>query len=86
MVSLYLCVCFLMLGGGIMHMYLSTATKDGHWTEEEHQLFLRSWEKYGKSWKKLSEIMKTRSNEQIRTHAQKYFNKLRELRSVYSCE
>ena len=59
-----------------------TANKDGHWTDEEHELFLQSWAKYGKSWKKLAEIMKTRTNEQIRTHAQKYFNKLRELRSV----
>jgi len=56
------------------------ANKDGHWTDEEHELFLRCWAKYGKSWKKLAEIMKTRTNEQIRTHAQKYFNKLRELR------
>jgi SHAQKYF class myb-like DNA-binding protein len=55
-------------------------TKEGHWTEEEHELFLKCWSKYGKSWKKLSEIMKTRTNEQIRTHAQKYFQKLRELR------
>ena len=29
--------------------------------------------------------MKTRTNEQIRTHAQKYFQKLRELRSVRLC-
>lgn len=56
--------------------------KDGHWTAEEHALFLKCWAQYGKSWKKLSEIMKTRTNEQIRTHAQKYFHKLRELRSV----
>jgi SHAQKYF class myb-like DNA-binding protein len=55
-------------------------TKEGPWTDEEHELFLKCWHKYGKAWKKLSEIMKTRTNEQIRTHAQKYFQKLRELR------
>lgn len=47
--------------------------KDGHWTEAEHALFLECWHKYGKAWKKIAAVMKTRSNEQIRTHAQKYF-------------
>jgi SHAQKYF class myb-like DNA-binding protein len=54
--------------------------KDGHWTEEEHQLFLECWHKYGKAWKTIADVMKTRSNEQIRTHAQKYFTKLEQLR------
>ncbi len=55
--------------------------KDGHWTDAEHELFLQCWDKYGKSWKKISQVMKTRSNEQIRTHAQKYFTKLDQLRT-----
>lgn len=55
--------------------------KEGHWTDEEHEFFLKCWAKYGKSWKKISQVMKTRSNEQIRTHAQKYFTKLDQLRT-----
>ncbi len=43
-------------------------------------MFLECYAKYRKSWKKISEIITTRSNEQIRTHAQKYEAKLRELR------
>ena len=54
--------------------------KGGHWTDEEHDLFLECWSNGIRSWKQLAEIIKTRSNEQIRTHAQKYFTKLRELR------
>lgn len=54
---------------------------NGHWTDEEHEFFLECWAKYGKSWKKISEVMKTRTNEQIRTHAQKYFAKLDQLRT-----
>lgn len=58
----------------------TTEGKEGHWTDEEHALFLECYEKYNKSWKRISEIITTRSNEQIRTHAQKYEAKLRELR------
>jgi len=54
---------------------------NGHWTDEEHEFFLECWAKYGKSWKKISEVMKTRTNEQVRTHAQKYFAKLNQLRA-----
>jgi SHAQKYF class myb-like DNA-binding protein len=61
---------------------LVTAIKEGHWTDEEHELFLQAVRVHGRSWKKLSEILKTRTNEQIRTHAQKYFAKLEELRWV----
>lgn len=63
-----------------LHPIIIHTGKEGHWTDEEHELFLRCWAEHGKSWKKLSEIIKTRTNEQIRTHAQKYFQKLNELR------
>jgi len=31
---------------------------------------------YGKDWKKIEEIVGTRSGSQVRSHAQKFFNKL----------
>jgi SHAQKYF class myb-like DNA-binding protein len=31
---------------------------------------------YGKNWKKVEEIVATRSGSQVRSHAQKFFNKL----------
>jgi hypothetical protein len=37
---------------------------------------VRSYEEHGKQWKKLAEVITTRTVLQVRTHAQKYFNKL----------
>lgn len=47
----------------------------GRWTPEEHQLFLDGLEKHGKSWKKIAQMIQTRTLVQIRTHAQKYLQK-----------
>eukprot|EP01036_Dinobryon_divergens_P055361 gene55361-73938_t len=47
----------------------------GRWTKEEHTLFLEGLALHGKSWKKISHLLKTRSAIQVRTHAQKYFLK-----------
>ena len=48
----------------------------GRWTCEEHVLFLKGLEMHGKGWKKIAKLIKTRTVVQIRTHAQKYFQKL----------
>ena len=50
--------------------------KTGRWTCEEHVLFLKGLEMHGKGWKKIAKLIKTRTVVQIRTHAQKYFQKL----------
>lgn len=52
----------------------------GRWTREEHHLFLKGLELYGKGWKKIAALIKTRTIVQIRTHAQKYFLKLQKAR------
>ena len=31
---------------------------------------------YGRDWKKVEEIVKTRTGSQVRSHAQKFFNKI----------
>lgn len=51
--------------------------KDGKWTEEEHQRFLKALELYGNTWKKVEAYIGTRSTAQIRSHAQKHFRRLR---------
>lgn len=48
----------------------------GRWTREEHLAFVKGLELYGKGWKKIAGLIKTRTVVQIRTHAQKYFLKL----------
>ena len=54
--------------------------KTGRWTSEEHRLFLQGLEQYGKGWKKITTLIKSQTVVQIRTHAQKYFQKLAKAR------
>jgi len=54
----------------------SNGENTGRWTTEEHNLFLQGLELHGKGWKKIAGLIKSRTVVQIRTHAQKYFQKL----------
>jgi SHAQKYF class myb-like DNA-binding protein len=45
-------------------------------------LFLKGLEIYGESWKKISEIVQTRTHIQIRSHAQYHFFKLEKAKKV----
>jgi SHAQKYF class myb-like DNA-binding protein len=56
-----------------------TPVKTGRWTKEEHAIFLEGLKHYGKDWKKLAVMIKSRTVVQIRTHAQKYFQKAKKL-------
>lgn len=48
------------------------------WNEEEHKRFLEGIERFGvKNFKKIAEHVGTRTRLQIRSHAQKYFMKLK---------
>ena len=49
----------------------------GRWTEEEHQKFLEAYKIYGKNWKMIQKFIGTRNAAQARSHAQKYFAKLK---------
>ena len=50
--------------------------KVGRWTEEEHEIFLEGLQMHGKQWKTIATMIGTRTVVQVRTHAQKYFQKL----------
>ncbi|RLN45590.1 hypothetical protein BBJ29_009467 [Phytophthora kernoviae] len=50
-------------------------TQVGRWTKREHELFLEGLQRFGKSWKKISSLVHSRTLVQIRTHAQKYLQK-----------
>ena len=56
--------------------HMANRDNTGRWTNEEHDLFLHCLKVFGKDWKKFADVMRTRSVIQIRTHAQKYFQKV----------
>jgi SHAQKYF class myb-like DNA-binding protein len=48
----------------------------GRWTDPEHNRFLAGMKAYGRSWKQIADnVVKTRTPEQVRIHAQKHFSK-----------
>ena len=49
----------------------------GRWLPEEHQKFIEGILKYGNEWKKVQNVIKTRSSTQARSHAQKFFLRLK---------
>jgi len=50
------------------------AMNTGRWSAEEHKRFLAGLDQFGTgNWKKITDMVGTRSCTQIRTHAQKYF-------------
>ena len=51
----------------------------GRWTEEEHQKFIDGILQYGNEWKKVQQIIRTRSSTQARSHAQKFFLRVKKL-------
>jgi len=51
----------------------------GRWSPIEHQKFIEGILKYGNEWKNVQNVIKTRSSTQARSHAQKYFLRLRKI-------
>ena len=52
-------------------------TNDGRWTLKEHIQFLQIIVKYGIKWRKIKGKILTRNAYQIRSHAQKFYQKLK---------
>ncbi|KAH8095231.1 hypothetical protein JL720_2515 [Aureococcus anophagefferens] len=53
--------------------WLNPNMRHGRWSEEEHKQFLDLMTKYGRSWTRISQVMMTRTEPQVRSHAQKHF-------------
>ncbi|CDW79668.1 myb-like dna-binding shaqkyf class family protein [Stylonychia lemnae] len=65
-----------------VNQLLEQKVNNGRWTKEEHAKFLEALRKYGKNWNKVFEHVKTRNEQQVRSHAQKYFNKLKQKKNI----
>ena len=50
---------------------------DGRWEKEEKMQFIIGIALYGNNWKKVKTLIKTRSAVQVRSHAQKFFKKMK---------
>lgn len=55
----------------------STDFNNGRWTQEEHKKFIESIIKFGNEWRKVEKHIGTRSSTQARSHAQKFFEKMK---------
>lgn len=61
---------------GDSSLRIASFVETGRWTKEEHVLFIEGLTETGGDWQKMKEKVKTRSADQIRSHAQKYFKNL----------
>ena len=52
---------------------------EGKWSSEEHIKFIESFVNYGKKWATIQKCVGTRSSSQVRSHAQKFFIRLKRL-------
>ena len=49
----------------------------GRWSREEHKKFIEAIIKFGNNWKEVQEYIITRTSTQARSHAQKFFEKIK---------
>ena len=50
---------------------------NGRWKEDEHKRFIEAIIKFGNDWKQVQKYVRTRSSTQARSHAQKFFVKVK---------
>lgn len=61
---------------------MTISSKLGRWTTDEHRLFVRGLLLFGKDWGLIAKFIKTRTVVQVRTHAQKYFIKMKKYKTI----
>lgn len=52
------------------------ASVTGRWNKEEHDKFIDAIKRFGKDWKRVEQHIESRTGAQIRSHAQKFFNRI----------
>ena len=58
-----------------------SVVNEGRWSYEEHLKFIEGITLYGKNWKNVQKFVGTRTSAQARSHAQKFFLKLRTIKN-----
>jgi SHAQKYF class myb-like DNA-binding protein len=58
-----------------------TGNSIGRWNKDEHRKFIEAIIKFGNNWKDVQKYIDTRTSTQARSHAQKYFEKMRKNRN-----
>ena len=61
-----------------------TGNTIGRWTREEHKKFIEGIIKYGNNWKQIQDYVNSRTSTQARSHAQKFFEKIKKNNSLKS--
>ena len=61
--------------------YTITKTRE-KWSDDEHRMFLEGMKLYGRSWARVATHVQTKNTVQIRSHAQKYFNRLKRVQGA----
>ena len=56
--------------------------KEGRWTLKEHIQLLQALDKFGVNWKQISDIIPSRTSNQIRSHSQKFYKKLKKCKDA----
>ena len=54
-----------------------TGNTIGRWSRDEHKKFIEAIIKFGNNWKEVQEYINTRTSTQARSHAQKFFEKIK---------
>src|SRR4051812_44973771 len=57
--------------------FSDTKYSTGRWSQEEHNKFIEAMFLYGNEWKRVQQHIKTRSSTQARSHAQKFFIRIK---------
>jgi len=52
-------------------------SNEGRWSKEEHEKFLEGIALYGIKWNKVKTLIRTRTSSQVRSHAQKFYLKMK---------
>ena len=83
---LYLIYVYIQIKPKGRHKKVPKTEGRGHWTDLEHEKFLEGIRLFGKDWRRLKTHIGTRSEAQIRSHAQKYFFKMHKKEGNVICD